>query len=72
MLDISKKPKLTYEPVQKQEGRDDCGVFSIAFATALAHGQSPASVQFAQNDMRHHLPQCYEQQLLTPFMTRGL
>jgi len=30
-----KQTKLVYEPVQKQEGGDDYGVFSIAFATAL-------------------------------------
>ena len=67
LFDISKKPKLTYEPVQKQEGGDDCGVFSIAFATALAYGLNPVGVHFVQNDMRHHLLQCFEQKLMTPF-----
>ena len=67
LFDIAKKPKLIYELVQKQEGGDDCGVFSIAFATALAHGQNPVGAHFVQSDMRHHLLQCFEQNLLAPF-----
>ena len=67
LFDIAKKPKLIYEAVKKQEGGDDCGVFSIAFATALAHHQNPVHVQFVQSTMRPHLLQCFEQQLLTPF-----
>ena len=67
LFDIAKKPKLTYEPVQKQEGGDDCGVFSIAFATALAHGLNPVGIHFVQSDMCQHLLQCYEQKSLTPF-----
>ena len=67
LFDIAKKPKLIYEPVQKQEGGDDCGVFSIAFATALAHNQDPVYVQFVQSTMCSHLLQCFEQQLLTLF-----
>ena len=68
LSDIAKKkPKLIYEPIQKQEGGDDCGVFSIAFATALAHHQDPVHVQFVQSTMCSHLLQCFEQQLLTPF-----
>ena len=72
LFDISKKPKLTYEPVQKQEGGDDCGVFSIAFATALVHNHNPINVQFVQSIMRLHLLRCFEQQLLTPFTAREL
>jgi len=34
---------LPYEPVQNQEGGDDV-MFSIAFATALAHHQNPVHV----------------------------
>jgi len=37
-----------YQSVQKQEGGDDCGVFSIAFATALLHNQNPVNMQFVQ------------------------
>lgn len=67
LFDNAKKSKLTYEPVQKEEGGDDCGVFSIAFAIALAHGVNPVSVHFVQSHMHQHLLQCYEQKSLTPF-----
>jgi len=67
LFDIAKKHKLVYEPVQKQEGGDDCGVFSIAFATALVHRQNPVHIQFVQSTIQSHLLECFEQQLLTPF-----
>ena len=34
------------EPVQKQCGSDDCGVYAIAYATAAAFGQDPTKVTF--------------------------
>ena len=49
LFDIAKKPKLIYEPVKKQEGGDDCGVFSVTFATALAHHRNPVYEQFVQS-----------------------
>ena len=72
LFDIKKKPKLTYQSVQKQEGGDDCGVFSIAFATTLLYKQNPVNIQFVQSTMRSHLLQCFEQQLLTPFTATAL
>ena len=48
---------------------DDCGVFGILFASALAHGLNPVSFHFVQNDMHHHLLHCFEQKLLPPFTT---
>jgi len=67
LFDIYKKPKFSYLPVQQQEGGDDCGVFSIAFATALLHEQDLVNVQFVHSGMRPHLLWCFEQQLLTSF-----
>ena len=55
LFDIYKKPKFSYLPVQQQEGGDDCGVFSIAFATALLHEQDLVNVQFVHSGMRPHL-----------------
>ena len=70
LFDIEKlNPKLMYKPVQKQDGGDDCGVFSISFALALTHGLNPVNFHFVQNDMRHHLLHCLEQKLLPPFTT---
>ena len=51
----------------KQEGYVDCGVFTIANATAIAHGVNPKTVKFMQPLMRKHLMNCLEQETLTPF-----
>jgi len=63
---------LTYQPILKQEGGNDCGMFCIAFATVLLHKQNPINVQFIQSTMRSHLIQRFEQQLLTPFAATEL
>ena len=44
-------------PVQKQFGVKDCGLFSLAFATYLAFGNSPESLsvhQFDPKKLREH------------------
>ena len=56
--------------IQKQEGVKDCGVFSIAVATALAHHLDPATLKFHQAIMRQHLVDCFDQQTLEPFPTQ--
>jgi len=33
----------------------DCGLFAIAFATALAYGEQPRHCLFDQNEVRQHL-----------------
>ena len=42
----NKEIKLRFMDVQKQSGGYDCGVFAIAFATALAHGINPGKYLF--------------------------
>ena len=44
--------------VQLQAGGCDCGLFAIAFATALANGIQPGECSFKQDAMRRHLYQC--------------
>ena len=44
--------------VQLQTGGCDCGLFSIAFATALANGVQPGECIFKQKEMRRHLYKC--------------
>ena len=43
-----------------QSGSYDCGLFAIAFATALALGEKPELFSFEQSKMRTHLRQCLE------------
>ena len=57
-------PEIT--EVQKQHGTADCGVFAIAFATAIRFRQK-LDVPFNQGLMRHHLVQCFEKSACLPF-----
>ena len=59
--------KLNIVKTQTQEGGDDCGLFAIATATALAFGTDP--LPFQQSDMRAHLFKCFEGRHMTPFST---
>ena len=52
---------------QKQEGISDCGLFAIAFATLIAHGEDPGSREYCQGRMRSHLTQCFLDKKLVLF-----
>ena len=52
---------------QFQKGGTDCGVYAIAYATDLCHGNNPASYRYNQDKMREHLLQCFKERKLTPF-----
>ena len=58
---------VTVMPVQQQTGSVDCGVFSIAFAYHAALGENVGRTTFAQEEMRHHLVQCFQAKKLMPF-----
>ena len=59
--------RLRHMDVQMQSGGYDCGLFAIAFATALVHGEQPGRFLFDQDKMRHHLLKCLQEGELTPF-----
>ena len=50
-----------------QYGSSDCGLFSIAFATAIALGNNPATFHFKQSEMRQHLIKCFDAGAMTMF-----
>ena len=50
---------------QRQEGGQDCGQFTTAMCTVLAHNLSPQ--HFSQNGTRAHLLKSFEELHLTPF-----
>lgn len=52
---------------QRQPNSNDCGVFAIAFATALLFGQDPSRIEFVTSVMRQHLNSCLKKGELTPF-----
>ena len=57
--------KLEMVGIHKQIGENDCGLFAIAVATALAFGSDPDG--FQQSGMRAHLLKCFEVGLMTAF-----
>ena len=59
--------EVTY--MQKQRDGDDCGLFAIAAATALAFGVNPAEVTFQQDGMCAHLVKCFEEGHIQLFPT---
>ena len=52
---------------KQQQGTNDCGLFSIANATALVNGIDPMKLCYIQGEMRMHLVQCFRQGMLTIF-----
>ena len=52
---------------RRQDGTNDCGVFAIAFATAIAFGQNPSRQNFQQEKMRSHLVNCFNKTRLSVF-----
>ena len=55
---------------QKQSGSRDCGLYSIATATQLCHGELPRSVVWDQTLMRSHLLECFKGGKFVPFPGR--
>ena len=58
---------LKYMDVQMQAGGYDCGLFAIAFATAIVFGKQPGLFCFDQPKMREHYRKCLEQGHITMF-----
>ena len=58
---------LSYVDVQRQMGGSNCGLFSVAFATALGFGQQPGLLVFDEARMRGHLMQCLEDRQMSMF-----
>ena len=54
--------------VQQQTGGNDCGVFSIAYATLLCMGEDPTGVKYNQKAMREELIKAFETRDLKRFI----
>ena len=50
----------------------ECGIFVIAFATALAYGENPTQYLFDWSEMRSHLTMCLEWGQMTVFPFKKL
>ena len=55
------------DKVQRQVGANDCGLFSLAFATDLSHGLDPVHLRYDQGSMRQHFVNCLENGAMVPF-----
>ena len=62
--------QLSYMNVQRQLSGSTCGLFAIAFATAICNGMDPVFLSFEEAEMRSHLLSCLQRKLLTPFPSR--
>ena len=52
---------------QKQKGSNDCGLYAIAFTTAIAHEMNPGRLKLKQEAMRPHLVNCFNKGHISPF-----
>ena len=62
--------KIVQVNVQKQLGGQDCGLFAIGISTALLNNIDVTTIQFNQHEMRHHLHDCFNAGLISPFPSR--
>lgn len=60
-------PQIKMSQCRKQKGSKDCGVYAIAFATAIAFGQNPGRQNFKQEEMRAHLVNCFNKNQISVF-----
>ena len=61
------QPKIStqFVDVQKQCGSSGCGVYAIAYATALSLGQDLGTLVFSQSEVRRHLFKMLKEKKLT-------
>ena len=59
--------KAKFSNVYMQTNGNDCGLYAIANATALAFGRDPSKEQYIPNKLREHLIQCLENKEMRPF-----
>ena len=48
-------------------GTKDCGVYAIAFASAIAFGKNPGMQNLKQDEMRAHLVVCFNKHSVSIF-----
>ena len=62
--------EVNFMDVQRQCGGSECGLYAIAFATALACGNNPTNYIFDQKEMRQHFISCLEKGTISMFPIR--
>ena len=59
------RTNMRMQPMQKQVGGTDCGLFAIAVISAIAYGIDPSQLQFKQEEMREHLLNCFKNDIIS-------
>ena len=62
-----KNIRLNVMNVSRQPNTYDCGLYAIAFATSLLHGEDPTKLDFVQNRLRKHFGKCIDKGIISPF-----
>ena len=63
---------IKYAKIQFQKGTSDCGLFTVANATAICNGMDPAYLQFDQDTMREHLKKYLSRSFFLLFQLKKL
>lgn len=63
--------QINWQDCCKQTGHSDCGLYALAFATAICHGDNPSNIIFSQKMLRGHLAECIRKGKITMFPTSG-
>ena len=58
---------IVFANVKSQDNVHDCGIFAIAFATALSEGKRPEELLFKKETLRKHLLKCLQEENITQF-----
>ena len=61
--------KVKFSNVYMQTNGNDCGLYAIANATALAFGRNPSKEQYIPSKLREHLLKCLEEKEMRLFPT---
>ena len=61
--------KVKFSNVYMQTNGNDCGLYAIANATALAFGRDPSKEQYIPSKLREHLLKCLEEKEMRLFPT---
>ncbi len=69
LLPNADKVTVDFMNLKNQDGFNDCGLFALAFATALCNKQDPCALSFNQSKLTHHYNVCVQSKCATMFPT---
>ena len=67
ILSPTNKITLIFESVQRQHNSNNCGVFTIAFATSICVSANPSILLYDQTCLRSYLTKCLESGMMELF-----